>query len=160
TRCACSSTEKPAAITSPNPVRRAISAAISSVFASLVPGAAATTNPARPGRTAVGLPTRREGTSTPWAVQPCRRANPASTLARHRTRGDSRIIVHQQGVGERVVAVVAERQEHPAAPAGPAQLARAAVQLERGRLPALATHLQLAPFDPETKSGAERLHAR
>src|SRR5262245_13782270 len=114
-------------MTSPKPVRRAISAANWSVFTSLAPGAAATTNPARPGRTADGRSAFVEGRSTPWAVQPCRRADPASTLARRRIRGDSRIIVDEQGVGERVVAVVAERQEHPSTPASPAQLARAAV---------------------------------
>src|SRR4030095_3443466 len=62
--------------------------------------------------------------------------------------------------GERDTPLWRGAQQQAPAAAGEAELARAAVKHERGRLPALAAHLELAPLDAQPQTGAERLHAR
>src|SRR5688572_19873812 len=87
-------------------------------------------------------------------------SGPVATLrsrARHVVR---RIIVYEHRLGDRVLAFVAERQEHPAPAPGEPKLARAPGEHERRRLAPLAPHLQLAPAHAESEPGAERLEAR
>src|SRR6267143_424923 len=98
------------------------------------------------------------GNSTVWVAQPNRTSDPAATLPSRRS--PLRIIVHEHRLRERVVAVMRERQQHVAAAARQAQLARAAVQHEAGRLAALAMDLEVAPAHAETQAGAERLGGR
>src|SRR3989442_2320871 len=66
-------------------------------------------------------------------------------------------IADEHRLGDRVVAVVRERQQHAIAAALPRDLARAPAQDQHRRAAALALHLELAPADAEPQPGAERL---
>src|SRR5215470_15696061 len=110
---------------------------MSSVSRSLPPWGAATTKPGRPGRAARrsrggGALFAGTSTSTGWRVQPYSSSAPAATLASRGSRREDGVIVHQQRLGERVISLVRQRQEHASSAAGEAELARAPVQHERG----------------------------
>src|SRR5712692_1719393 len=80
-----------------------------------------------------------------------------SRIAQQAGVGLGRAVGDEHGLGERVVAVVREGEQHPAAPARQADLARAPPEDQHGGLALLAAHLELAPPDAEPQPPAERL---
>src|SRR5262245_39950541 len=81
-------------------------------------------------------------------------------LARRNARGRGRvrvIVVDEHGLGESVIALVAEGEQHPPAPTRRPDLARASGQHQHRRAPPLPTDLQLAPADAQAEPGPQRL---
>src|SRR4030095_10219379 len=98
--------------TRPKLVCCAISVAMAAALVSRSPGSAATTNPGLPGRIRSRPGADGEETSTGWPAQPARTAIPSDTLPSGWIHADNRIVVYQQGLGERVVVPVGQRQTH------------------------------------------------
>src|SRR3972149_870950 len=90
-------------------------------------------------------------------AQPKRMTGPVATLRSRAIRRNRRIIAHEHRLGERVVPLVGQGQEHPLATAGAADLPRAAGEHEDRRLAPLAPDLELAPAHAEPEPRAERL---
>src|SRR5262249_54537791 len=104
-------------MTTPNPVRRPSSAAMSAVRASEMPWGAATTTPGRPAvaESRPGTPPSSSGATLALGTQPVRRADASATL-----------IVHQHGLRERIVPFVGQGEQHPAPALAESDLSRAA----------------------------------
>src|SRR4051812_35577207 len=100
---------------------------------------------------------------TGCAVQPYSSSGIAATLAARAQltgctlTGD---VVDQHRLGDRVVAVVAQREEHALGAARAGELTRASVQDQHRRAAALSPDLELAPVHAEAQPGAERLEPR
>ena len=93
---------------------------------------------------------RARGTMALASQQPDRRADAIATL-----------LVHQHRLRERVVAVVRQGEQHPAARRVPKPISRERPDRTRvGACVALAADLELAPVDAELQPRAERLEPR
>src|SRR5437773_6942468 len=84
-------------------------------------------------------------------------SGPVATLRSRASHVVRRIIAYEHRLGERVLPLVTERQEHPAPAPGEPELPRAPGEHEGRRPPPLAPHPQLAPAHAEPESRAERL---
>src|SRR5207302_6577339 len=124
-------------MTTPKPVRRPSSAAISPVRASELPCGAAMTTPRCPSCPEI-LPGRpsSSGSAPEWA-QPETTNEPIATL-----------VAHQNRLRERIVTFVGQREEYPARAPDEADLSGASRQDEGRRFLALATHLELRQRTP------------
>jgi hypothetical protein len=69
------------------------------------------------------------------------------------------IVVDEHRLGQSIVALVREGQQHALTTTSTTDLARATGKDQRGRLAALAPHLELAPVDAEAQAGAESLES-
>src|SRR5438094_2165183 len=86
-------------------------------------------------------------------------SGPVATLRSRASHVVRRIIAYEHGLGERVLPLVTERQEHSAPAPGQPELPRAPGEHEGGRLASLAPHLELAPAHAEPEPRAERLES-
>src|SRR5205809_5179952 len=84
-------------------------------------------------------------------------SGPVATLRSRASHVVRRIIAYEHRLGERVLPLVTERQEHSAPAPGQPELPRAPGEHEGGRLASLAPHLELAPAHAEPEPRAERL---
>src|SRR5438094_363946 len=84
-------------------------------------------------------------------------SGPVATLRSRAIHVVRRIIAYEHRLGERVLPLVTERQEHSAPAPGQPDLPRAPGEHEGGRLASLAPHLELAPAHAEPEPRAERL---
>src|SRR5205807_1646416 len=135
-------------MTTPKPVRRPSSEAISPVRASELPCGAAMTTPRCPSCPEI-LPGRPSSSgSAPEGAQPETTSEPIATL-----------VAHQNRLRERIVTVVGQREQYPDPTPDEADLPGASRQDEGRRFLALPAHLELTPAHPHLQAGAQRLEA-